>query len=214
MRLRPAIHLTNFPAGKQNGTLLFVFICNNCVWVVIFVFHNQLRWFGLPIWGIRERYGSKVVHPWFPNTCQYEVFIYLPSFCNVKINPQCISQLAVYGECRCRKWYQLDYHIIQYISIHLPKTPSVYPTPLIFLPNGWRLTKMSTEHISGYIGWLWGDATNNHTAFAKASNEWTQIQHKTWKRAVVKRPDHHCGDDLALSQLDRSIDRNKNELHI
>ena len=38
---------------------------------------------------------------------------------------------------------------------------------------------MSIKHILGFIGWLWSDAMNNGTAFAKAPNEY-----------------HRCGNDL------------------
>ena len=36
---------------------------------------------------------------------------------------------------------------------------------------------MPIEHILGYIGLLWSDAMNICTAFAKALNYWTQIEH-------------------------------------
>ena len=59
--------------------------------------------------------------------------------------------------------------------------------PFEFQPTGWRLAKMSIDHILGYTGWLWSDEMNNRTAFAKVPNGWTQIEHN-----------HHCGDDLVF----------------
>ena len=40
---------------------------------------------------------------------------------------------------------------------------------------------------------------NNRTAFAKAPNEKTLIEHNL---AVVERPNHHCGDDFVLHLLE------------
>ena len=45
------------------------------------------------------------------------------------------------------------------------------------------------------IFWLSSDAVNNRTAFAKASNEWTPIEHSMRGRRAAW-PDHHCGDNL------------------
>ena len=49
------------------------------------------------------------------------------------------------------------------------------------LVGGWQ--KMSIEHIWGYIGWLWSD-----TAFAKAPNEWKQIEHNMCGRWAARSP--------------------------
>ena len=54
-------------------------------------------------------------------------------------------------------------------------------------PNGRRSTKRSTKmlmgHIFEHIGWLWSDAMNNHRAFAKGPNKWTQILSAQYKRS-------------------------------
>ena len=48
---------------------------------------------------------------------------------------------------------------------------------------------MSIEHILGSIDWLGSDTVNNHTAFAKAPSEWTQIEHsKCSHRAAAQSP--------------------------
>ena len=60
--------------------------------------------------------------------------------------------------------------------------------PFIFQPTGWRLTKMSAEHILGCIGCLWNDAMNNHTDFAKAPSEWKQIEHNMCCRREAQSP--------------------------
>ena len=54
---------------------------------------------------------------------------------------------------------------------------------------------MSVEHILVYIGWLWSDAINNRTAFAKALIEWTQM-------SPTERPGQHCGDPLLCGFYD------------
>ena len=46
---------------------------------------------------------------------------------------------------------------------------------------------MSIEHFLDVIGWLWSDAMNNHTAFAKAPDEWTQIEHNMCGRWAAQR---------------------------
>ena len=83
-----------------------------------------------------------------------------------------------------------------WVGYWTPKAPSQTEqgwvgrkVPFKFQPTGWRLTKkMSIEHILGYIGWLWSDATNNRTAFAKAPKEWKQ---SVLIYVVVELPDHH-----------------------
>ena len=53
--------------------------------------------------------------------------------------------------------------------------------------NRWRSQKMSIEH----IGWLWCKVmpwTIYATAFAKASNEWVQIEHNMYGRWVAWSP--------------------------
>ena len=47
---------------------------------------------------------------------------------------------------------------------------------------------MSKWHIWEHIGWLWNDAMNNHTAFAKASNAWTQLEHSMCGRRATWSP--------------------------
>ena len=60
--------------------------------------------------------------------------------------------------------------------------------PFKFQPTNWRLTKMSMEHILGYINQLWSDAMNNCTAFAKPLNEWKLIEHNMCGRQVARSP--------------------------
>ena len=66
--------------------------------------------------------------------------------------------------------------------------------PSKFQPTDWRFLKMSIERILGYIGWLWGDAMKNRTAFTKLPNE----SRSSTIFVVVEQPDHHCGDDTYL----------------
>ena len=61
------------------------------------------------------------------------------------------------------------------ISVILSPKGRSKSLPVKFQSTDWRSTKMSIEHVLGYIGWLWSDAMNNCTAFVKALNEWTQI---------------------------------------
>ena len=58
---------------------------------------------------------------------------------------------------------------------------------------------MSREHIWEHIGWLWSDAMNNRTSFAKAPNEWAHLSNTIC--AVVERPDHLCVGDLVLQDI-------------
>ena len=50
-----------------------------------------------------------------------------------------------------------------------PRSPSSPKDPFKFQPTGWRLTKMSVEHILGHIGCLWSDAMNKFTAFSEGA---------------------------------------------
>ena len=61
--------------------------------------------------------------------------------------------------------------------------------PFKLQPNGRISAEMSIEHIWERIGWLWSDATNNHTAFDEAPNEWTQkIEHNMCGRWAAWSP--------------------------
>ena len=72
----------------------------------------------------------------------------------------------------------------------LPNTPNwgLKSPPFQFQPAGWRLMKMSATHIWEYIGWLWNDAMGNRTAFARAPNEWKQIEHSMCGRRAARSP--------------------------
>ena len=49
-----------------------------------------------------------------------------------------------------------------------------------------ELDENAIEHGLGYIGWLWSDAIKNRTAFAKAPNEGTQIEHNMCGRRAAR----------------------------
>ena len=76
----------------------------------------------------------------------------------------------------------IEYRPIPDTGIPNPKAGGrkVRSPPFKFQPAGWRLTKMSIEHILGYIGCLWSGAMNNRTAFSKAPNDWKQIPLWWW----------------------------------
>ena len=59
----------------------------------------------------------------------------------------------------------------------LTPKPGVRKRPFNLQSTGWRWTKMSTEHILGHIG-----------RFAKAPNEWTNIEHNMCGRQAVWSP--------------------------
>ena len=62
--------------------------------------------------------------------------------------------------------------------------------PIKFQPTGWRLMKMSIEHILGYNGWLWSDAMNNRTAFGTVHLIFTIYKRVPKCLALVKTTSH------------------------
>ena len=110
----------------------------------------------------------------------------------------------------CGSVLKMNASFVIVISVILNKSPwagnriGPFPTPTPPIPHtgiekwtlkfqptsGRRLTSMSIEHILGYTGWLWSDVINNRTVFAKAPNEWTQIEHNICGR--------RCGGDLVF----------------
>ena len=71
---------------------------------------------------------------------------------------------------------------------HKPGGGGSKSPPFKFHLTGWRLTIMPMEHILGHISWLWSDAMNRRTAFARAPNEWTLIEHNMWGRRAARSP--------------------------
>ena len=97
--------------------------------------------------------------------------------------------------CQCRDikytrgGYQVQIGLSPTPTSSLNPSPGVKKYPFKLQPTGWRSTKMSKVHFWYDIFWLWSDAKNNRTAFAKVPNEWMQIEHNM------------CGRRAAWSQL-------------
>ena len=85
-----------------------------------------------------------------------------------------------------------------------PQTGGGSKSPCFTLqPQSWRSTKMSIEHIS----WLSSDALT----IVQLSPKPQMSEHRSSTMcAVVKWPDHHCGDDL----VDKTSDLNSSALLI
>ena len=83
------------------------------------------------------------------------------------------------------------------IPTPIPNRPNQGVENSPFRVSSYRLDidKNVKEHIWELIGWLCSDAMNNRTGFAQAP---MSERRSSTVCAVVERPDHHYGDDLAI----------------
>ena len=66
--------------------------------------------------------------------------------------------------------------------------PEIEKSPFQISANQLEISEMSIEHIRGHISFLWSNAMNSRTAFAKAPNEWTHTEHNMCGRRSTWSP--------------------------